>query len=130
MIAKMSKILCTLALAVCMFTLSACGKDGGGSKTGKVTGTYELTAARADGTNEGAEQFEMMKEMGMSATLTLNEDGKGQLNMFGTLIEITYDTEKKTITVYDQAMEYTFEDPVFTFTWEGTALDFTKTDAS
>lgn len=124
MMKKIGRMLSVLMIVLCVIVLSACGTSGGSN----AAGTYEMTAASAEGDGSAAEQFELMKENGMSATLDLKTDGTGILNMFGTVINVTWDKGAKTIRIYDQDMEYTCESDVFTFTWENTKLEFTKTE--
>lgn len=126
MMKKISRMLSALMIVLCVFILSACGSSSSGGTN--PVGTYELTAASAEEDGSAAEQFEMMKESGLIATLDLKDDGTGLLNMFGTNISVTWDKDAKTIKVYDQDMEYTIAGDTFTFTWDGTKLEFTKTE--
>ena len=122
-----SRMLSVMMIAVCVFVLSACSGSGSGGSA-DPSGSYELTAATAADTGSSASEFDMMKEMGMTATLTIEKDGTGLLNMFGTPVNVTVDKEAKTIKIYDQTLDYTYVNKVFSFVWENTGLEFTKTE--
>ena len=123
-----SRMLSVMVIAVCVFVLSACSGSSGMGGSADPSGSYELTAATAADTGSSASEFDMMKEMGMSATLTIEKDGTGLLNMFGTPVNVTVDKEAKTIKIYDQTLDYTYANKVFSFIWENTGLEFTKTE--
>lgn len=127
MMKKMKRLLSVLVAVFCLVTLTACGSGGGGASGGTVKpGVYELTKATSANTGEPSADFEMMMEFGIISTLTLNEDGTGELNMFGTPIKIDYSKDDKTITIYGDTMEFTYKDKTVTFTWEENILDFTE----
>lgn len=110
-------------LAVC---LMACGKKDGQetpASSASLSGDYVLTAVRyAD--ESGEEAFD--KE-GISGKMTLNEEGTGEVTVFGTRVEITYDTEAKTIRTDQAEAQYTFENNVMEFSLdENFIYSFTK----
>ncbi len=123
MMKKINRLFSAFMIVLCIF-LTACGS----SASSTPVGSYVLDKVSAEGESDAAEQFEMMKESGLSATLDLNEDGTGLLNMFGTAINVTWNKDAKTIGIYGQDLEYTFENKAFTFTWDNTKLEFTKAE--
>ena len=75
-------------------------KDGqeAPSSAAEISGDYILTEVRyADEPEE-----EAFDKEGLSGKMTLKEDGTGEVTVFETRVEITYDTETKTIRT-DQA---------------------------
>ena len=59
--------------------------------------------------------------------MTLKEDGTGEVTVFETRVEITYDTETKTIRTDQAEAQYTFEKNVMEFSLdENFIYSFTK----
>ena len=125
---KFIRMFIVFLVSFSVMALTACGGGGGSAakKDENPAGTYTLTAASSEGDNSAAEQFESFREMGLEAVLTLEEDGTGNLNMFGTPVTAAYDKEAKTITLYADVLEYTYDGTKLTFVWEDTKLEFTK----
>ena len=64
---------------------------------------------------------------GLSGKMTLREEGTGEVTAFETRVEITYDTETKTIRTDQAEAQYTFEKNVMEFSLdENFIYSFTK----
>lgn len=125
-ISRLLKLTFVFALS---FTLIACGSKGSGgspeSAEATLAGEYKLTSVRYND-ESGEEAFD---ETGLSGKLILKEDGTGEMDVFGTRSEITYDEETKTIITPQAEAQFTFEKGVVEFTLdENFIYVFTKAE--
>lgn len=79
--AKMIGLLVTLACAVC-FGLASCA-SAPEDFTPNFVGTWELSSIEGEEGGMTADEFAMLKEMGITASLDLLEDGTYTLDLFG-----------------------------------------------
>ena len=87
------------ALVLC-FALVGC--SGNVDKT-KFIGSWELESGSDE--NLDAESIELMKSLGLTVTLTLNEDGKGTMDLFGEAMDVEWTAKSPTegtMTIKDQ----------------------------
>ena len=91
-----------------------------------LTGSYELTGMEVDGEDQTS-TLGLMKAFGIEATLEIENDKDGKLNIFGDEAKFTYDG-KKFHFIPDESDEYdddgapteadyTFKDDVLTLTY-------------
>ena len=78
------------AFALC-FALVGCG---GGLDKSNYTGDWKL--AYGSDENLDADSIELMNSLGLSVTLTLNEDGTGSLDLFGDKMEAKWEAKDNT----------------------------------
>lgn len=88
-------------------------------------GTYEMTAMSENG-QDMTSTVESLKAFGLTATMTIKDDGTGTLSLFGTDYSLTWDD--KTVTYGGQAVEYKFDGKTITFGNDETSLTFTLKD--
>ena len=90
----MKKILATIvALAGAMalsFVLVGCGGGGAQQTIAGDWTLYEITGDEASAASP--EDVQSLADMGMTVTMTLNEDGTGTMNMFGEQMDLTWET--------------------------------------
>ena len=77
------------AFALC-FALVGCG----GVNKAAYTGTWELESGSDE--NLDAESIALMKSLGLEVSMTLNEDGTGSLNLFGEMMNLTWEAKTNT----------------------------------
>ena len=83
---KLSIIAALCCVAALCFTLVACG---GGVDKSNYTGDWKL--AYGSDENLDADSIELMNSLGLSVTLTVNEDGTGSLDLFGDNMEAKWE---------------------------------------
>lgn len=113
-------------LALCL-ALVGCGGGGGGGEAAdpkaNFIGTWEIQSMEQDGESMSEEDLAMMRELGLSVYLVLNEDGTGSIEMFGEALEGTWEAKNATtgtFTAEDQTVDMTLEGGTLTMTQEGT----------
>ena len=75
-------------------------------------GPYAIVALSTEDQGDLGEQLDMLNALGLAPTLTIDEDGKGVLDMFGESVEMTFDFDAMTVTGSeegDEAMPFTYE---------------------
>ena len=80
---------CAMALALC-FALVGCG----GVDKSKYTGDWQL--AYGSDENLDADSIALMESLGLKVVLTLNEDGTGSLDMFGSKLSVSWEAKSNT----------------------------------
>lgn len=102
------KLTAVSVLAVC---LMSCGNKTSSETPASISGDYILTEVRyADESEE-----EAFDKEGLSGKMKLNEDGTGEVTVFGTHMNVTYDTGTNTISTDQAEAQYTFEKNVMEF---------------
>ncbi len=95
---KRIALVAALALSAALaFVLVGCGGGGGNNKANFV-GTWDLIGVTSDSGSEemSASDLETMKSMGLSATMTLSEDGKLSFDFLGEKLEGTWEAKSAT----------------------------------
>lgn len=121
-------------LAVACLVLVGCG-GGGASADDKAAfvGTWEIAGMVENGEEMTADDLKMLKDLGMDVTLTLTEDGKGTLDLFGEAMEGTWEATgagKANITIEGDTQEMLISGDSLTMEAEGSKLTFTKSGAA
>ena len=90
----MAKRIGIIAALCCVFVLCFALVGCGGVDKSKYTGDWKL----AYGTDENldADSMELLNSLGVSVTLTLNEDGTGSLDMFGEKMDAKWEAKSNT----------------------------------
>lgn len=99
------------ALVLC-FALVGCG---GGVDKSKYTGDWKL--AYGSDENLDADSIELMNSLGLSVTLTLNEDGTGSMDLFGEKMDAKWEASSNTegkITLKDSEAKMKLENDQLT----------------
>lgn len=91
----------------------------------EMAGVYALTGMVADGEEAGEEDLALLTEWGLTATLTLYDDGSGVLNLFGEKLDL--DWNAKSIRSDGEIIPFTYAQGVLTLEQDGDTLTFTKT---
>lgn len=122
----MKRILSWL-IAIAMLAAAAC-VPALADEEDTVWGTYTMSSMSDEESGEDmTEMLEMMASLGMAATLTINEDGAAQLDLFGETEEMTFDFDAMTVYVdEDTQVSYTYEDGVLSFGDQDVTMTFTK----
>lgn len=120
-----------LMLALCL-GLVGCGSSLEPEDATNFHGTWELVSG--DGETEedvlAEADVAMLKEYGMTCTLTLNEDGTGNMDLFGEKTEATWvpaDEVTGTVTLEGQDADASIDDAgKLTIDQDGSTLLFVK----
>lgn len=120
----MKKILALLMSAALLFSLG--GAAALADDAAEIPGVYSL-AALDDGSGEDTGALlSAMAAMGMTATLTVEEDGSAVLDMFGETMELQFDFAAGTVGVEDDVLSYSYADESLSFGDEEMSFTFTK----
>ncbi len=88
----MKKIVAAFALAFALgFGLTSCGGATPEDFTPNFVGSWELVKIEGGDTNFSQDDFDLLKEMGMTCTLKLNEDGTYNFDLFGQVMSETWE---------------------------------------
>lgn len=120
------------AMAACVLT--ACLVAGCGAKQDlrkPFVGTWELSSMTMDGELTEGEDLDLLKSFGLNIYVVLNEDGTGEMDLYGDVTEGTWEAtaeNKATLTFEDTTDEVTLADGVMTMEDEGDVLQFVQID--
>lgn len=90
----------------------------------KRVGTYNLTSLYMN--NETENSVDLLKSLGLTASVTLEKEGKCSVEIFGEKSACTYtDTELK-MTDTDTTTSYTYSNDEITFIKDGNKMTFTR----
>lgn len=120
------------ALAVC-FALVGCGGGSSADNAKNFVGYWELTAMTASDGTDGAETLSLMASLGLTTSLTLNEDGTATLDMFGDKSTGTWTATSATVASVDTGngtIDFTLSGDKLTAKDGEDSLTFTKGSAS
>ena len=139
-------VACVLALS---FALVGCGGGNSGSAGGdsgattqqaqtnpadNFVGTWEVSGMVSDGQPYSADDLQAMKDMGMNIILTLNEDGSATIDMFGEILNGSWDCASETdgtLTFEGDSVSITVSDGTLTFIVDdNNSMSFTRTNAA
>ena len=125
-----------IALLACVFALSlalvGCGGGGGDAKAAWV-GTWDLYEMEENGQITSTDDIQMLRDLGLTVTLELKDDGNGALVMFGESLEGTWEAKSATegsFTAQDQTVGMTIADGKLTMEQNGSKLVFQKGEAT
>lgn len=121
-------VFAALALALGLaFGLSACGSD----KKAEYVGDWEIVGLVQSGQPTSEDDIALMKSFGLTVTLTLNEDGTGSLNLFGTVNDITWDVsgDSATLEMNGSTAELTLEDGTLRMVQGEDAITFARVES-
>ncbi len=90
----MAKKIGIIAALCCVFALCFTLIGCGGVDKKNYTGEWKL--AYGSDENLDAESIQLMESLGLSVTLTLNEDGSGKLSLFGETSDIKWSASSNT----------------------------------
>ena len=92
-------------------------------------GPYSLIALVSEEEGDITEQLELLSSMGLAPTLSIDEEGKGTLDLFGEQTDILFDFEAMTARAEDDdetVMTFTYENGIITFEEEGNSMTFKR----
>ncbi len=92
-------------------------------------GPYSLIALVSEEEGDITEQLELLSSMGLAPTLSIDEEGKGTLDLFGEQTDILFDFEAMTAQAEDDdetVMTFTYENGIITFEEEGNSMTFKR----
>ena len=127
-----------IALLACVFALSlalvGCGGGGGGGDVKSAwIGSWELVELEENGQVTTSDDIQMLKDLGLTVTLELNEDGNSALVLFGEATNGTWEaksTTEGTFKIEDQAVDMKIADGKLTMEQNGSKLTFQKGEAA
>lgn len=129
---KKLAILLACALGTCALCFALVGCSGGGTTTDPAknfTGYWEISSmTSADGT-DSADTISLMKALGLTCSITLNEDKTGELNFFDEILDGTWsakDASTATFSSGGDSIDMTLADGKLSLTVEGDSLVFSK----
>ena len=125
-----------IALLACMFALSlalvGCGGGGGDAKAAWV-GSWDLVEMEENGQVTTSDDLQMLKDLGITVTLELNEDGTAALVIFGEKAEGEWEAKSATEGTFkaeDAAVDMKIADGKLTMEQNGEKLVFEKAEAA
>ena len=83
-----------IAALCCVFVLCFALVGCGGVDKTKYTGDWKL--AYGSDENLDADSIQLMESLGLTVTLTLNEDGTGSLDLFGEKTDVKWEASSNT----------------------------------
>lgn len=89
-------------------------------------GSYELTAMQSEEEGDMTDQLVMLSAMGLLPTLELQEDGKGQLDLFGAVAEGQFDFENMVMTMEGEKTPFTYDMGQLTLENDGASMTFSR----
>ena len=121
------KKLFSVLLAALLFC-SLCGITASADNAEDVCGTYTMISAFSEEDGDLSETIQIMNNMGMTSTLTVNADGSGLLDLFGEEHVLQFDFAGETFTSDDEeeALPYRYEDGQITIGDESNSFVFSK----
>ncbi len=122
----MKKLFSVLLAALLLCSL--CGVTAAADDAEEVCGTYTMISAFSEEDGDLSETIQIMNNMGMTSTLTVNADGSGLLNLFGEEHVLQFDFAGGTFTSDDEeeALPYRYEDGQITIGDESNSFVFSK----
>ncbi len=99
----------------------------GTAKATDMAGHYKVESVDSEGgSGITAEELENMENLQMTMSLDLYEDNTGTLDLFGQIVELTYDPKKLTVTIEEQEVPFTYEEGKITIEQDGTKMVFAR----
>lgn len=131
----MKKIALVFALALALsFGLASCGGAPKEDFTPNFAGTWELIQVEGGDNSLSQDDFVMLKDLGMSCTLNLAEDGTYTFDMFGDVSSDAWEAvaaDTATLTMSGQSVNVTLANDTLTLEQGGSEkLVFSKAGAA
>ena len=132
--AEKNKIIAALLVAIIILLIALIamvlinrGTTGGADKTVSIAGHYEIESIKDSsegGTSE--EALKLMKSMGLTITLDLNNDGTGTMDTFGEVAQVHYDLDRKILLINGDELPYTCKNGKLTIEQNSAVMVFRK----
>lgn len=110
-----------LAMAL---VLAGCGKSG--PAEADYIGYWEVSGGTLYGEEYDAEMLQMMKDWGMVMVIHLDKDGKAEMDLFGEVIDGTWDLKDKRMTFEGDTLEFKLENDTLYIVEGDDNLTFTR----
>ena len=121
----MKKLFSVLLAALLLCSL--CGVTAAADDAEDVCGSYTLISAISEEDGDLSETIQIMNNLGMTSTLTVNADGSGLLDLFGEEHALQFDFAAETFTSDDgEELPYHYEDGQITIGDESNSFVFSK----
>lgn len=113
-------------LLVMLMLCGVCGLQAFADDAAELPGVYTMIDMNDGETENAAELLALMASMGMSPTLTIEEDGSAVMDLFGETMQLSFDFEAHTAVSEGEAIPYTVEGDTITFSNDGMSMVFSK----
>ena len=107
-----------------VLALAGCGKSG--PTEADYIGYWEVSGGTLYGEEYDAEMLQMMKDWGMVIVIHLNKDGKAELDLFGEVVDGTWDLKDKRMTFEGDTLEFKLENDTLYIVEGDDNLTFTR----
>ena len=119
---KIISLLIIITMVISMlFVLTGCGKK---FDMGKISGKYELIELAENNTSYSKDEIKELKEMGITFTLELKENGTGTIELYGEKSDLKYD--ENNIIVDNDIKSYSFENNKISIVYDDIKMVFEK----
>ena len=125
----MKRKMLLLVGCVCALCLALTGCGGGADAASNFVGSWKLSAVESSTEPASEEDVAFLEEMGMSCSITLNEDKTASLDLFGDVLNGTWeakDATNATITAEGESLEMMLADGKLSLDLEGDKMVFVK----
>ncbi|MGI6664035.1 MAG: lipocalin family protein [Christensenellaceae bacterium] len=122
---KFGKVILIVCIAVMFLAFVGCSKATGED----FTGTWELVAMEEDGETISGADLDLMQELGLSASIVLEDGGKATLALFDEAMEGSWKEKNAsscTLTFEEETITATLKNGKLTLEDEGAKLIFEK----
>jgi len=127
---KKYRILIIAACVAVVASLALVGCFGGKGKADAAwVGNYKLVEMAENGEVTGADDLATLEALGLTVTLSMNEDHTAVLDMFGETMSGTWEaksTSAGTLTMQNQKIDLSLSNGRLTMSQNGTSLTFQK----
>lgn len=106
--------------------ISLCGVSAAADTAEEIPGTYTLINMIGEGLENMEESLRAMANMGMTATLTVAEDGSATLDLFDEQSELSFDFDAGIAAADGETLPFALEDGVLILGDEESALIFSR----
>ena len=92
-------------------------------------GPYSLTALSSEEEGDLTEQLDLLSSMGLAPTLSIDEEGKGTLDLFGVETVLLFDFDALTVAAEnenEEVMSFVYENGTITFEQDGSSMTFKR----
>ena len=107
-----------------VLALAGCGKSG--PTEADYIGYWEVSGGTLYGEEYDAEMLQMMKGWGMVMVIHLDKDGKAEMDLFGEVIDGTWDLKDKRMTFEGDTLEFKLENDTLYIVEGDDNLTFTR----
>ena len=114
-------------LLVLLLLCSLCGVTAMAEDAEELPGVFAMVKMVSDEDGDMTDQLKALVALGMAPTLTIEEDGSAELDLFGETETIKFDFDAGTVDVgNDVVVPYPWEDEVLSFGGDGILFAFSK----